>query len=252
MHRPVTRYLLRLDDYCPTSRRECWNPLLTRLQEVGIRPIVAVIPSNDDPELKRASADPEFWPRLCALEAAGVTVGLHGYRHSSRSHGRSLVALHRDSEFAGAGYETQLAWIRAGLEILRGEGLHPRLWIAPRHGLDRNTLRVLRQVGLEVLSDGFARTPFRRGSIVWLPQQLWAPVECGPGLWTICLHPDTATDDELETLCAFLHAHRERFISFDRAMAAFPAHTYGLADAFYGRAKLLRIQLSRLRKKLRR
>lgn len=251
MEQSAARYLLRLDDLCPMGRAERWKPLLALVQELGIFPILAVIPRNEDRELMRGPADPEFWPRLCALEAAGAAIGLHGFRHLPCSHGRSLVPLHRTTEFAGASESTQRAWIRAGLEILRGKGLKPKLWVAPRHGFDRTTLRVLKQEGIEMLSDGFARRPFVRGGVVWLPQQLWAPEERGPGLWTICIHPDTETENGLTELAGFLRVHRAEFISVEQAVREFPAQPYGLLHMVQGGVALARIQASRMYRKLR-
>jgi len=243
MERSAARYLLRLDDVCPTGRAERWKPLLALVEELGICPILAVIPQNEDRELMRGPAEPDFWPRLRALEAAGAAIGLHGFRHLACSHGRSLAPLHRTTEFAGASESRQRAWIRAGLAILRGKGLKPKLWVAPRHGFDRTTLRVLKQEGIETLSDGFARRPFVRGGVVWLPQQLWAPEERGPGLWTICIHPDTATENGLAGLAGFLRSHQADFVSVEQALREFPAQPYGLNHMVEGCAALARIQM---------
>jgi predicted deacetylase len=245
MNRNAARYLLRLDDLCPTGRAERWKPLLALVQELGIRPILAVIPQNEDTDLMRGPADSEFWMRLRALEAEGAAIGLHGFRHLPCSHGRSLVPLHRATEFAGASESTQRTWIRTGLAILRSKGLNPKLWVAPRHGFDRTTLRVLKREGIEMLSDGFARRPFVRGGIVWLPQQLWAPMERGPGLWTICIHPDTATESELAALAGFLRLHQAEFVSVEQALQEFPAQPYGLPHMVQGCAALARIQMRR-------
>lgn len=245
------RYLLRLDDFCSTADAQRWNPLLELLAELGIRPILAVVPRNEDPDLMRAEADNNFWPRLRALTAQGAAIGLHGFRHLSCSRGRGLVPLHRETEFAGAPLEAQRAWIAAAMEIFRAQGIVPRLWVAPRHGFDRNTLRVLAGQGIDLLSDGFASAPYVRGGLTWLPQQLWASVEKPHGLWTICIHPNTATVDELAALTDFLRAHRGEFLSLDEALASFPPVPYSFS--YWCREKLVlsRIQLSRARRSLR-
>jgi predicted deacetylase len=179
------QYFLRCDDLCPTASRQRWQRFLSLIEEFGIQPILAVVPENRDPILQLSPPDPEFWKRIRALEASGASIGLHGYRHLAKSRGRSLLALHRTTEFAGVPEDTQRQWIHAGLEILRGHGLNPRIWVAPRHGFDAPTLRALLQEGIDVLSDGFARVPHRRGGMIWIPQQLWEPAEKSQGLWTI-------------------------------------------------------------------
>lgn len=148
------QYLLRVDDLCPAVHAERWLRLGEMIDAFRIRPILAVIPDNRDPELAVFPANPDFWRQMRERQTAGATLALHGYRHTCTREGRSLVPIHRTSEFAGASFEEQCRWIDAGLAMLRGRGLKPRLWVAPRHGFDRNTLRALGRAGIEYLSDG--------------------------------------------------------------------------------------------------
>ena len=170
------QYLLRIDDLCPTVSAERWQQLQSLIEEFRLQPILAVVPDNQDPELQVSPPDPAFWDRMRALEAAGAAIGLHGYRHLCVSRGRSLVDLHRISEFAGVPAATQRAWIGEGMRILRGHGLDPKIWVAPRHGFDANTLAALREEGILALSDGFARAPFLRSGI-----DLDSAAALGPG-----------------------------------------------------------------------
>ena len=196
------QYILRFDDLCPTVSHERWGGLKSLVQEFQIKPILAVIPENRDSELRVSPPDSNFWSQMRALESTGASIALHGYWHICSSSGRSLIPLHRESEFAGVPAATQQDWIRKGLTILRGHGLNPRIWAAPRHGFDRNTLRLLREEGIKVLSDGLARIPFVRDGLIWIPQQLWAPLEKSKGLWTICIHPNTITETQIVELRA--------------------------------------------------
>ena len=157
------QYLLRFDDLCPTLLQRQWQRFLPLIQEFEIRPILAVIPDNQDYKLKLSPPDPDFWPGLRTMEAAGATIALHGYQHLCKSRGHSLLNIHRNSEFAGIPKETQRQWIGKGLKILRDHGLNPKIWVAPRHGFDQNTLRALQKEGINALSDGFARIPVTRG-----------------------------------------------------------------------------------------
>jgi peptidoglycan/xylan/chitin deacetylase (PgdA/CDA1 family) len=221
------------------------------IEEFGIRPILAVIPENADPKLRVSAPDPYFWSTMCQLETDGATIALHGYRHLCESMGRSLLPLHRNSEFAGVAEEDQLQWIRAGLTILRSYELHPKLFVAPRHGFDRSTLRVLQEEKIPVLSDGFARIPSVRGGVTWIPQQLWGPVEKPSGLWTICIHSNTARSAEIEALREFLRHHVAQFTSVERVLAEFNPGTLGVGERIYARLALWRAESSHLRKRLR-
>jgi hypothetical protein len=143
--------------------------------------------------------------------------------------------------------DTQRAWIRAGFEILREKGLHPQVWIAPRHGFDRNTLGALEAEGVNYISDGFARVPHRRLGVIWIPQQLWSPVTKSKGLWTICIHPHAATDLDVERLRWFLKGHWPQFTSFDREVKEFDGRALGAGEWIHERLALWRVQRRRRR-----
>jgi predicted deacetylase len=248
-YRPA-QYLLRIDDLCPTMAAQSWREWVALIEEFRLRPILAVVPENGDPALNCSPPDPGFWTRMRAMQAAGAAIALHGLRHACASKGRSVAGFGRPSEFAGVSEATQREWIRRGLEILRGQGLDPKLWVAPRHGFDDRTLRVLRTEGICALSDGLARVPFVRGGLVWIPQQLWAPVEKAAGLWTICVHPNTARAEDLLAMRAFLHVHAPQFTSVDRVLEEFRPSRLGPVEAIYASAALWRMRLAQARKRL--
>ena len=227
------QYLLRFDDLCPTISRSRWERFVPLIEEFGIKPILAIVPDNKDPDLLRADPDPEFWGRMRELEAAGAMIAVHGYQHLCHSKGKSLVPLHRQTEFAGVPLDTQRWWVEHGLELLRNEGLNPGMWIAPRHGFDRNTLLALRSSGIKMLSDGFARVPFTRGGVTWIPQQLWGPVYKTQGLWTICVHTNTARESLPQQLRGFLQRQAAQFTSVERVMAELKPGGLGVGERLY-------------------
>ncbi|MGD0480810.1 MAG: DUF2334 domain-containing protein [Terracidiphilus sp.] len=238
------QYLLRIDDLCPTVSAQRWRQFQSLIEEFRLHPILAVVPDNQDPELQVSAPDPAFWDCMRALEAAGAAIGLHGYQHLCVSRGRSLVDLHRISEFAGVPAATQQAWIGEGVRILRGHGLDPNIWVAPRHGFDRNTLFALREEGILHLSDGFARLPFLQSGFTWIPQQLWAPVEKDRGLWTVCVHPNTARDAEIAALRSFLAVHAGQFTSLDRVLFRFEPAALTVAQRIQAVCALRRLKIS--------
>ena len=239
------QYLLRFDDLCPTFSRVKWERFLPLIEEFRIRPILAVVPDNRDPGLIVSNADAEFWGHMRGMKAAGATIALHGYQHLCDSRGGGLIPLHTRTEFAGVPQELQREWIHEGIETLRNHGLNPRLWVAPRHGFDRNTLRALQQEGIGYLSDGLARIPFSRGGITWIPQQLWEPVRKSAGLWTICIHSNFAGKRLVEELRAFVQAYASQFTSFDRVQTEYRSTALGSTERAYEVFSSWRIRLSR-------
>jgi predicted deacetylase len=246
------QYLIRFDDLCPTLPRARWQEFRTVLEEFRISPILAVIPDNRDTSLDRSPSDPAFWDEMRAMEAAGATIAVHGYQHLCSSRGESLLGIHRRSEFAGVDFEIQREWIRMGLQILRDKGLNPRLWVAPRHGFDRNTLDALSNEGIEYISDGFARVPYYQDGVTWIPQQLWSPLTKSKGLWTICIHPYASRASEVDRLRSFLNAYGPQFTSFDRVLKELDPTVLGLSERIYQRLALWRVQRHHKRSRQRR
>jgi predicted deacetylase len=230
MSRASAQYLLRFDDLCPTMARVRWKRFERVLEEFAVRPILAVVPDNRDPALICEPPDPDFWKKMRAWEEAGATIALHGYRHVCASSGRSMIPAPTYTEFAGVPEHMQRRWISEGLQILRAHGLRPRLWIAPRHGFDEATLRALRAEGIQCVSDGLARVPFVRGGLHWIPQQLWEPEERRTGLWTICIHSNTAASGTAERLRTFLAKNRAQVTTFDRVNAEWHPKRLGIVN----------------------
>ena len=227
-----------------------WERFERLIFRYALKPVLAVVPDNRDPDLMRQEAEPSFWERMRWLQAAGATIGLHGLSHVCEAEGSSLIPLHRQTEFAGVPKGQQRAWIEAGIEILRGHGLEPRIWVAPRHGFDRRTIEALLECGIKLVSDGFARLPFRYGGAVWIPQQLWGPAPKSDGVWTICLHANTASDEHVDRLTAFLECHAGEFVSVEDVLAGSPIPQRGLEDRLFHAWMLTRIGISRWRKRV--
>lgn len=237
----TAEYLLRFDDLCPTFSVSRWQRFEPLLDEFHIQPILAVVPDNRDLELMVSDPDAEFWERMRRWERNGATIALHGWQHLCVNEGRSLLPFHRRTEFAGHGEEAQFRWIRDGLGVLRDQGLRPRVWVAPRHGFDDATLRALTRAGIDYLSDGLTRVPFTRGGVTWIPQQLWGPEVRSGGLWTICIHSNSATDHFVEELRIFLRSHAAQFTSFDRVLQEYQPGALSVWEGICAALRMRRI-----------
>ena len=240
------QYLLRVDDLCPTVDAERWRRLAALIGEFGIQPILAVVPENRDPDLERCEPDPRFWEQMRAMEALGAAIGLHGYQHLCLSKSGGILGMARRTEFAGVLEAVQQEWIGKGLGVLRRHGLSPTIWVAPRHGLDAATIQALRAWSITAISDGFARLPYTRAGMLWIPQQLWTGVEKPAGVWTICLHPNTMDEGEFAGLRGFLSAHASRFTSVDRVRAEFAGLTLSRGERVRAAVSGLRTRARRM------
>ena len=54
------QYLIRFDDVCPTMLSDRAERFFSIVARHGVSPIFAVVPDNQDPELKLQDADPRM------------------------------------------------------------------------------------------------------------------------------------------------------------------------------------------------
>jgi predicted deacetylase len=217
----MTKYIIRLDDACPTMDKERWSRCEEILNEYDIKPVVAVIPSNIDTNLKINTADENFWEKVNGWQLKGWQIALHGFDHSYISNCSGILSINKTSEFAGVDINIQRKKIRAGLDIFLSKGITSNIWIAPSHTFDENTLDVLlAESKIRIISDSFAYYPYSKNGFLWIPQQLWKPKNKIFGVWTICLHPNMMTDSEFLHLDHFCKENKKKFINDIDCLAA--------------------------------
>ena len=215
------RYLLRLDDACAGMDNRRWSRIERLFDELAIRPIVAIVPDNRDPELNHGEPLDDFWARARGWQEKGWTIALHGYQHIMHPVALTTpqyLPFHDRSEFVGLSLAEQAGKIRQGLAVMQHHGVSPSLWVAPAHSFDKVTVEaLLRETNIRTVSDGIARNPYFEDGVHWLPQALWSLTKKSGGLWTVCLHPSTMGDAEYDRLEAQLRgAFASRITSVDR------------------------------------
>lgn len=213
------KYLIRLDDACPTMDANKWQRIEDVLDAYNVRPMVGVIPANEDPKQLIDVADSEFWAKVKNWEKKGWAIALHGYDHCYISNdGMSgLNPLWARSEFAGVSFKEQKIKIREGIKIFNSHNISPMYFFAPSHTFDDNTLHALREESdIRILSDTIATQPYRKGDFVFIPQLGGSCREMKlPGVWTFCLHPSTMKDEDFASTERFLQAHKDEMLGFD-------------------------------------
>jgi predicted deacetylase len=209
----AARYLIRLDDASEYMHHEKWAPFFALLDAYAIKPIVAVIPCNRDPNMVHGAPDADFWAKVRQWQAKGYHIALHGFEHRYRTRESGIIGGNRRSEFAGVPLDEQVAMLSSAYAKFKEEGVTAGIFVAPAHTFDRNTLQALaRATPIRILSDGFYMNALRKGEFHWIPQQLWSPRPKSRGLWTICYHPETAGGAQVEELAAFLKIHADQMV----------------------------------------
>ena len=228
------RYLLRFDVMCPTMDWALWDEVEALLVEAGVKPILAVIPDNQDPALMVTPPSPFFWDRVRSWQARGWTIGLHGYQHTYVNKEPGILRLNRKSEFAGLSHPEQLDKLRKGLEVFEREGVHADVWVAPAHSFDGVTVSALAAVGIRTISDGMALAPFTdpQGTL-WIPQQFANMRPMPFGIWTYCYHLEDLTPQAMVGFRRQLKQLSPRMISL-QAAAGMGSRPRSAADRLVG------------------
>lgn len=205
------QYIFRLDDITPSMNWGRFWAVLNLLNRHRVKPLLGIVPDNQDPNLNCQKPDPEFWTTMRMLVNKGlVDVAQHGYQHvlHSRRGTALLNATHgttvERSEFTGLSYTEQLARLKKGQAILQENGIYTSFFFAPNHSFDKNTLRALKAAGFTAISDDVSLFPFKSSGLLFIPQQLWTPKKMPTGVFTICLHTNEITPTELRTIRQFL------------------------------------------------
>ena len=214
----MVQYILRLDDICETMSGEKFQRIIKMCTKYQIKPLLGVVPCNVDPNLMIQAPDEDFWLNLRQLfQEDKIHIALHGYSHSLVTADTNspvpVSNLHNVSEFSGKSIEQQSQMIEKGLRKLKNNGLDTRIFIAPAHSFDTNTLKALIQNGITEVSDGLGLYPFKFAGLTFYPQQFGKPTWFPFGYITICLHPNSMDDASMIALDKFLNHNRRRFLS---------------------------------------
>lgn len=197
-----TKYLIRLDDACHQMPLEKWNHFIDFFDQNHIKPIIGVIPQNNDKSLG-GSYIKNFWDLVCGWQKKGWSIAMHGYTHECHpiSSKESYFNFGNKSEFVSISLIEQRKKIRQSLSIFRKNKIEPELFMSPSHTFDRNTLTALKEeTSIRIITDGFTVKPFKKDGFLFIPQQLWSVKKPPFGLFTICIHPTTMNESEIQLL----------------------------------------------------
>jgi predicted deacetylase len=241
----TARFLVRFDDICPGMNWNVWGEIEAILRAHDVKPILAVVPDNQDPHLTVGPEVQDFWDRVRKWQSWGWAIGLHGYQHVYSSGASGLMGLNARSEFAGLSRDAQAGKLARAFDIFSREGVRADCWVAPGHSFDAVTVALLRERGLCVISDGFYLRPVRWQGCLWVPQQLWRFRPMPSGVWTVCYHHNAFGAAQISLLAANVTTYADALTSL-HAVAAQPARPIGVADRLTQRAWLAALRAKRV------
>lgn len=218
------KLLFRLDDIAPDMNWVNFERICNLFEKYKIYPLLGVVPDNQDRKLQIEKPNADFWKLMLSLQQQGWEVAMHGYQHVYVNDNGGMLKINRQSEFAGLPLQSQLKKLNQGREILQSKGIHATIFMAPSHSYDRNTLKALKTLGFQGITDGYTDTPYWMNDLYFIPCTVSKPVIPPEyGVNTVCYHPNMMSEEEFMELEEFLQKHNELCESY---------HSYvnGIAD----------------------
>lgn len=214
----MNQFSIRLDDITPDMDWEQFYRVKKILDKFSIKPLIGIVPDNQDKGLTKQEAKPEFWQEMRELAESGWSIAQHGYRHQYDSKDSGILGINSYSEFAGLSLEKQKEKLANGKAILQSKGIHTDIFMAPAHSYDENTLKALKEVGFCYVTDGYAKGLYCYQGLKFIPCKT-ANYGKVKGIDTFCIHANTIEEKELFSLEKFLEENQETAVSFSDFLA---------------------------------
>ena len=207
---------IRMQDITPDMD---WAKFL-RFKEVcdlyEVKPLIGVVPENQDAMLHIDEERDDFWECLLQLEKEGWVIAQHGYTHIYSTKKKGCFPLNAISEYAGKPYEEQLANLKKGKQILESHGIYTDIFMAPAHSYDKNTLKALKEVGFSKLTDGFGDRPYEWKGLTFYPISFKQSnsLKQEKGYTTFVIHANTMNEKDFERYEKLFAEHKDKLISY--------------------------------------
>lgn len=212
-------YLIRLDDASEYMKIENWNRIEEILDKYNIKPIYGIIPNNQDPELLKYKRIDNFWIRMTEWQNKGWIPALHGYNHVFETNKGGINPINYYSEFAGVNYEKQCQKIMDGLEILNNNNINPKIFFAPAHTFDLNTLKALKnETSIRIINDTIANDIYYKDNFYYIPQQSGKCRKLPFRVTTFCYHPNNMNETDFIHLQKFLEENSGKFVEYKETL----------------------------------
>lgn len=209
-------YLIRLDDASEYMDVEAWDRMEMLLDKYNVKPIVGIIPNNQDETLVgRYNRDLEFWNKAKTWGRKDWTIALHGYTHVYSTNSGGINPVNLRSEFAGIPLEEQRKKIAFGIRVFQEHDLNTKIFFAPSHTFDLNTLEALRvESDIRIISDTVANDIYKIGGFYFIPQQSGHVRRLPFKVTTFCYHPNVMSEEDFKILEGFIQQNRNKIGSF--------------------------------------
>ena len=195
------KLIIRVDDVHPSMNIDNFYYFINLMERENYVALLGVIPDCKDESLLVDKYRYDFFDKIKKLVSFGWSVCQHGYNHVySELNVKTNLRGYDSSEFAGLDVLSQQKKLTNGLKILNAYGIHTKIFMAPGHTFDNNTLKALKLSGFNTITDGFGIFPYKKHGIVHVPQLISKAHGFAFGIYTTCIHLDNMSFNEIKLL----------------------------------------------------
>ena len=224
-----------------------WERVLSILKAYNICPLIGIIPQcKDENFTTKYQHNPHFWELARKWQEEGYILAMHGFHHVYHASQGGLNPVHNRSEFVGLLYEEQAKKIRLASSIFAGQNIQPKVFFAPSHTFDSQTLAALKnETSIRIISDTIACNVYKDGDFFFLPCHMGKPRWLPLRFVGIALHPNEMKEEDFIRLESFLKVSASKCIkSFDEIQLL--SRSYSLFDRLLRNVYFLMRRIKRL------
>ena len=216
-----TGILIRFDDIAENMNWNLMERCETLFLKYSIKPVLGVIPKNQDEDLLTYPTNNKFWDRVRNWKSLGWEIVMHGYTHvydSTSFTKKDFFNYGGGSEFYGHSFEKQKQRLTAGLKKFEEEKIQIRSFFAPNHIYDKNTFLALKSLGIKQVIDGYGLFPYLEDDIIFIPQLFYENIILPFGLQSTQIHLNYWSDKDFLKFEKFIDVNQDKIINYDQML----------------------------------
>jgi len=217
-----TGFLIRLDDIAENMDWDMMEKATDLFDKFNIKPILGIIPNNKDPELLNyPKKNIEFWDQVRAWKQKGWEIAMHGNNHvyDKICSKTDYLGLGGSSEFCDHTYEEQYKKLKEGLEKFNSENIKIKIFFAPNHTFDKNTILALKKCGINQILDGYGLMPYEENGMQFVPQLFYKLYTVPFGVQTFQIHLNYFKQKDFEEFEQFIKSNSKKIITYEQAIS---------------------------------
>ena len=215
-----TRILIRLDDIAENMNWDLMERSELLFDKYKIKPVLGVIPNNQDKELLAYPKKNNFWDLVRNWKNKGWKIAMHGLTHvyDKDTKKRDYFGYGGRSEFCGHSLEIQTEKIRKGVKKFKEENIEIKSFFAPNHTYDLNTFGALKSSGINEVIDGYGLIPYLENDIKFIPQLFYKVYALPFGIQSTQIHLNYWKQKDFDDFENFVKKNQKSFITYEEAI----------------------------------